>query len=127
MLVLGLLVAVAAMSAPVLSRTLEAHRLRSAADDVRTELGSHQKQGDGIGSHFRVPLPAGKQHVLGRALGREEDYVESSDLSASGLIPVVPSGSLTLGSDPLTAGTNRQLPEGIVFSGSDTAFDTRMN
>lgn len=126
LLVLALLVAVAAMAAPVLSRTLDARQLRAAADDVRTEWIRTRNRAMESGRTFVFRYQPTSNAYTVEPWAREEDYLESSDLTLLGAAPAATAGILSIGSDPLAAGTiNRQLPDGILFSGSDTAFDAR--
>jgi len=126
LLVLALLAAVAAMSAPVLTRTLDARRLRSAADEVRTEWARTRNRAMESGRTFVFRYQPASNVYTVQPWSAEEDYLESSDLTALGLGTPVPGQTALPGADPLsTATTTRQLPERVTFAGSETVLDVR--
>lgn len=122
LLVLGLLVAIAAMTLPTVSRPLENHRLRKSADQVRAEWTKARALAMESGRTyvFRYEPDADGYEV--EPWYSDEDYLESSQLSGVGGVgtPVAAPNALT--STPVVT---KHLPEGIVFVTSDTTQAAR--
>jgi prepilin-type N-terminal cleavage/methylation domain-containing protein len=126
LLVLAVLAAVAGMAAPALQKTLDSHRLRSAADDLRTEWAKARVQAMESGRTYTFRYqPAGNSFVV-EPYSTDEDLVESSQLTVNGLPLATSSSQDPLAVDPLVnQAVTKQLPEGITFLNAEAVLDTR--
>ncbi len=124
LLVLGLLVAIAALTMPSVSRPLENHRLRKSADLIRGEWQKARAKAMEAGRTyvFRYEPEAAGYQV--EPWYSDEDFLESSEITGMG----TPGSSATTTSAMFfndAPAALKQLPEGIVFITSDTAQDVR--
>lgn len=128
LLVLGLVVAIAAMAAPALRRPLENHRLKRTAEDVRNDWARTRIRAMEMGQTFIFRYePQGRHYVI-EPWETEGDYLESSDLNqpigmlagTSGvMVPPTPMEETVIEPE------QRELPENIVFAGSESILDAR--
>ena len=124
LLVLGLLVAIAAIAMPNVGRSLENHRLRKSADLIRAEWAKARAKAMETGRTyvFRYEPQADGYEV--EPWYSDEDYLESSQLSGLGSFGTpAASPPLLFGQTATTA--MKHLPEEIVFVASDTTQEAR--
>ena len=121
LLVLTILVAVMALAAPALSGALENQRLRSAADQVRTEWTRAHVKAMKTGR-----IQVFRYEVGGRAFQLEpwaagDDTLEAAPTATSGS-PLRPEAQ----ADELAAAAeDNQLPEEIIFVGGNAVAESR--
>lgn len=111
---LALLVVVAALAWPALARPLGGHRLRRAADQVRTEWTRARSAAitSGEVQSFRY-LPASGRFRVERYASAEGELAASAGRTTS------------FGPQAAAASGDKRLPEGIVFLTSEAAADPR--
>ncbi|HUG67467.1 MAG TPA: hypothetical protein VMM76_06930 [Pirellulaceae bacterium] len=125
LLVLGLLVAIAALAMPSATRPLETYRLRKSGDLIRAEWAKTRAKAMETGRTyvFRYEPNADGYHV--EPWYSDEDYLESSTLTGVGgfgASVAMPTSPLF---DPTAVSTMKRLPEEIVFVASETTQDAR--
>ncbi len=124
LLVLGLLVAIAALTMPSVNRPLENHRLRKSADLIRGEWQKARAKAMETGRTyvFRYQPEASGYQV--EPWYSDEDLLESSEITGMGT-----GGAPTTGSSAMlfndTPAAMKELPEDIIFITSDTGQDVR--
>jgi prepilin-type N-terminal cleavage/methylation domain-containing protein len=119
LLVLAILVAIAALAAPALRGVVLSAKLRAAGDTVRTEwTRAHVKaMKSGRIQVFRYELGGSKYSIQPWIAG--DDALESSAAATQGF------GAADQTQDTANTGEGRELPEGILFTTGDTAFEAR--
>jgi Tfp pilus assembly protein FimT len=125
LLVLGLLVAIAALAMPSATRPLESYRLRKSGDLIRAEWAKARASAMETGRTyvFRYEPEADGYHV--EPWYSDEDYLESSTLTGiggAGAPVAAPTPQLFDQAAPMTM---KHLPEEIVFVASETTQDAR--
>lgn len=119
LLVLAIVVAIAALSAPAMRGMVQSARLRAAADTVRTEwTRAHVKaMKTGRIQVFRYESGGAKYSVQPWIAG--DDAIESSAPTTAGF-EVADSTQ-----DSANVGEGSELPEGTMFVGGDAAAESR--
>jgi len=125
LLVLGLLVTIAAMTLPTVSRPLENHRLRKSADQIRAEWTRARAKAMETGRTyvFRYEPEADGYQV--EPWYSDEDYLESSQLSGVGGFGTLGAAPTALMPKQAGSAVMKHLPEAIVFAASDTTQEAR--
>jgi prepilin-type N-terminal cleavage/methylation domain-containing protein len=119
LLVLAILVAIAALSAPAMRGMIQSARLRAAADTVRTEwTRAHVKaMKTGRIQVFRYELGGAKYAVQPWIAG--DDALESSAPATAGF------GTSDETQATANVGEGHELPEGTLFIAGDAAVESR--
>jgi len=136
MLVMALLVAIAAMALPLLFRPLDSHRLRQAGDTIRVQLARARVKAIESGRTFAFRFqPDGNQCVI-EPWYSDDDYLESSELSAAAPTPsgggqvaplaATPVAQITPASTTATSSVETtDLPEGVRFVAGQAEAEAR--
>jgi type II secretory pathway pseudopilin PulG len=125
MLVLALLVAIGAMAMPMLNGPLENHRLRRSGDIIRAEWTRLRVRAMEKGQTYVFRYQVSGSTYMTQLWSADEDYLESS-AAVSGLVPpLADTAAGTSGSGVADAAQSKQLPENIMFVGSESLEDTR--
>jgi type II secretory pathway pseudopilin PulG len=122
LLVLAILVAVAAVAAPSLNRTLENHRLTSAAEQVQSHCAAARAAALRTGqTHALLVEPGGGGYLI-------EPWTDVDvllgDQAAPALMGLGANPPHAAAGDP-TIGRQRQLPEGVLFAEAEFAGEQR--
>ncbi len=128
LLVLGLLVAIAALTMPTVSRPLENHRLRKSADQIRAEWTKARALAMESGRTYVFRYEPESDGYEVQPWYSDEDYLESSQLTGTGGAGTPGATSAPLAApiaNQAAAAVMKHLPEGIVFVTSDTPQDVR--
>jgi prepilin-type N-terminal cleavage/methylation domain-containing protein len=129
MLVLMILCVIAAMAWPVLKRTFEFARLKSAAEQVQAAFGHARVDAMNKGVpqvfHFEPGTPQYSIDVWQDDLASTEGDADSSNSSSSASAPTVTAGPSATGAAAKTGAVTRQLPETIVFTNDAQVQDAR--
>jgi prepilin-type N-terminal cleavage/methylation domain-containing protein len=129
MMVLAVICVIASMSWPVLKRTFELGRLKSAAEQVQAAFGHARvdAMNKGLPQVFHFEPGTGQYSIEvwqdDLAASTEGDADSSSSSGASSMV-AGPSATTAKSSSDTKAATH-QLPEGIVFSGDNHVEDAR--
>lgn len=116
LLVLALLVTIASLAAPQVGRTLDSHRLRGAAEELRAVWSKARVRAmeQGRTYVFRSEL-SGSQYQV-EPLVSPDDYLESSQLSLGNAAMASVAGSKIEAAE---------LPDKVTFAGTQLAQDFR--
>ncbi|MDA1051626.1 MAG: hypothetical protein O3C40_14250 [Planctomycetota bacterium] len=125
LLVLGLLVAIAAMTMPTVSRPLENHRLRKSADQLRAEWTKARALAMESGRTYVFRYEPDADGYQVEPWYSDEDYLESSQLTGAGGLGAPAAAPTAMMSGPGASAAMKHLPEGIVFVTSDTTQAAR--
>ncbi len=119
LLTLALLVILVSITWPTLDRAFDNQRLKKAGDLVRAEWARARVKAMSSGStHIFQYMVEGEQYATHRRTSSEID-VESSAHDAP------PGFGEAVFEAPVSFGAEQNLPEGVVFSGSETLLDSR--
>ena len=125
LLVLALLVAIAAIAMPTVSRPLENHRLRKSADQIRAEWTKARAKAMETGRTYVFRYQPDLDGYQVEPWYSDEDYLESSELTGVGGLGTPIAGPVPLISNQTSSAALKHLPEDMVFAASDTTQEAR--
>ncbi|MCB9874912.1 MAG: hypothetical protein H6821_12110 [Planctomycetaceae bacterium] len=123
LLVLGLLVAIAAVAMPSATRPLETYRLRKSGDLVRAEWAKARAKAMETGRTYVFRYQPDANGYMVEPWYSDEDYLESSTMmGTTGFGTTTATATLF---DQSTPDAMKYLPEGVTFVASETTQDAR--
>ncbi|MEO8497776.1 MAG: hypothetical protein ABI614_22140 [Planctomycetota bacterium] len=125
MLVLGLLVVIASLTLPNVSRPLDNHRLRKSADQIRAEWAKARAKAMEAGRTYVFRYEPDKDGYQVEPWYSDEDYLESSQLTGTGGVGAPIAAPVALLTNQASSAGMKHLPETIVFMTSDTTQGAR--
>lgn len=125
LLVLGLLVAIAAIAMPSVSRPLETYRLRKSGDLIRAEWAKARAKAMESGRTYVFRYEPDADGYQIEPWYSDEDYLESSASTGVGGFGTSVAAPSPLTFDQSSIAKMKQLPEDIVFFAGETMQEAR--
>ncbi|MBC8350419.1 MAG: prepilin-type N-terminal cleavage/methylation domain-containing protein [Planctomycetes bacterium] len=125
LLVLGLLVAIAAIAMPSVNRPLETYRLRKSGDLIRAEWAKARAKAMESGRTYVFRYEPDADGYQIEPWYSDEDYLESSELTSVSGFGTSVTAPTPLVFDQASVAAMKQLPEDIVFFAGETEQEAR--